>query len=476
MLPVNFECPVEITKAYEDEEGLWIVEGYAATTDFDLQDDVISEEAIKASARDLLENSTVLHNHNTDEAIGRVLASRARKDGLFLKIMVSKTAPEIWQQIREGVLNKFSVRGKVLEARKQWLAEEKRYARVIMKMRLLEVSLVAVPANPKARAIRWYVEKALDEFEKAGGEIAPAKGGTEMGEEKVVEEELLEAGGEPLNGSGESGVTSDERTANGRSLKTRDSALRTASRSEAKGFPAPEALERQWAEHSEKAGLKGKGDLSAAQAGDEVFEAWVAFCKQNGYPYPYPYPYPRPQSGARMKQVVALVDQLLQAEKDEARKKLLQQIRAIAAGAANAYPHPGANSGAKKDEPPAATPPAEGGEVEKAGRKLAGARLVRLKKLLEELKGLIAEVDDAQRNGEDSRAREDGASGTLARIAKALGIEGEKGEVPNLAQAVADLRKRLDDLEGAPAARTSLDEGEEPSGKKDGKSVWKGLL
>ena len=69
----------------------------------------------------------------------------------------------------------------------------------------------------------------------------------------------------------------------------------------------------------------------------EVFKAWVAFCKQNRYPHPYPYPYPKPQAGARMRQIVELVDRLLKDEKDEARKKLLQQIRAIAAGAANAF-------------------------------------------------------------------------------------------------------------------------------------------
>jgi len=101
MLPVNFEYPVEITKAYE-EAGRWIVEGLAATSDFDLQEDIITEEAIRASAKDLLENSTVLHNHDPSEAIGRVLASRARTDGLFLKILISKTAAEIWQQITEG--------------------------------------------------------------------------------------------------------------------------------------------------------------------------------------------------------------------------------------------------------------------------------------------------------------------------------------------------------------------------------------
>ena len=243
---MNFECPVDVTKAYE-EEGRWVVEGYAATSDFDLQDDIISEEAIRASAKDLLENSTVLHNHKPDEAIGRVLASQARKAGLFLKILVSKTAPGIWQQITEGVLNKFSVRGKVLEARKRWIPKLGKHARVILKMRLVEVSLVAVPANPKARAVRWYVEKALDEFEKAGGVIGEPEGGPAMGEDKVMEEELLEADGDP-DGRGE------KKGGEGR---------------EPGGFPSPEALGRQWSEHVEKAGLKGK-------SGDEAFDAWVA--------------------------------------------------------------------------------------------------------------------------------------------------------------------------------------------------------
>ena len=89
MLPVNFEYPVEIAKDYE-EKGRWIVEGYEATSDFDLQEDIITDDAIQASAKDLLENSTVLHNHNANEAIGRVLGSRARKEGLFLKILIWK--------------------------------------------------------------------------------------------------------------------------------------------------------------------------------------------------------------------------------------------------------------------------------------------------------------------------------------------------------------------------------------------------
>lgn len=187
-----------MTKAYE-EKGNWIVEGFAATTDFDLQDDIVSQEAIESSAKDLIENSTVLLNHNPDESMGKVMESRAREGALFLKILVSKTVPEIWQKIKEGVLNKFSIRGKILEAVKKWIPAIQKFARVILKMHLVEVSVVAVPANPRARALRWYIEKALSDYEEGGGEIEKvseeqqlSEGGSEMAEE-MVEEELIEA-------------------------------------------------------------------------------------------------------------------------------------------------------------------------------------------------------------------------------------------------------------------------------------------
>ncbi len=211
MKPIPFVCELELTKAI-DEGGRWIVEGFAATSDFDLQEDVITPEAIEASSKDLLENSTVLLNHDSDQAIGKTLESEAREGGLFLRILVSKTVPEVWQRIKEGVLNKFSVRGRILEARKQWLPELQRFARMILKMHLLEVSLVSVPANPKAKAIGWHVEKALADYEAGGGaieEMPPAgagkglrpQGGTAMEKHgSDAEVVLLEATGEVVGG------------------------------------------------------------------------------------------------------------------------------------------------------------------------------------------------------------------------------------------------------------------------------------
>jgi len=483
MQAIDFECSVDVSKAYE-EEGKWIVEGFAATSDFDMQEDIISQQAIENSAKDLIENSTVLHNHNPNESIGKVEKSKAKKGGLWLKILVSKTAPELWQKIREGVLNKFSVRGKILQAKKQWIAALKKWARVIFKMHLLEVSLVAVPANPKAKALRWYIEKALDAYEEEGGELEEfdetemhdfilVKGGTDMGTENDNDRELLEASGEP----------DPDDIKKGRDGKGGDGTDGGDDRKKAsRGFPPAEKLWDDWMKYCEEQKLDNKSEA-------DVWKAWVEFCKQRGYPSPAPYPKPAPERGTRMRQIVELVDKLLKEEKDEQRKKVLSQIREIARGASYAYPN------ARKDGDPGES--GKEGDMEKAGRKMSTDRLTRLKKLLEELQRIISEVDSTkdQRGNPDDTGTDDSAAQkldtleqTVAKLIKTLGIGDDgrggdtddgkdDGKAPNLVQVIEQLSKRLDAIESVPAGRTSLD-GQEPlAGEKgDGKSIWKGLV
>jgi HK97 family phage prohead protease len=180
---VSFTFPLQVLKAVEAEGEFHIV-GYAATTDFDLQGDVISEEALAGSAADLLKNSTVLLNHDLKSPIGRVTKVHFDRHGLLIDALISKTEPEIIQKIKEGVLNKFSIRGQVLEREKRVVPELGRSVNVIKRMTLVEVSLVSVPANPEARAIGWYVSKALSALDQE------TQGGTPMPEEQVVVEEV----------------------------------------------------------------------------------------------------------------------------------------------------------------------------------------------------------------------------------------------------------------------------------------------
>lgn len=187
---VPFDLPISLLKAVE-EDGEFHIVGYAATTDFDLQGDVITEEALSGSAADLLKNSTVLLNHDLKRPIGRVTKVNFDRHGLLIDALISKTETEIIQKIKEGVLNKFSIRGQVLERERKFMPELDRTVNVIRKMTLVEVSLVSVPANPEARAIGWYVSKALQELDQR------SQGGTPMSEEQVVIEEIRPEAGDP---------------------------------------------------------------------------------------------------------------------------------------------------------------------------------------------------------------------------------------------------------------------------------------
>lgn len=183
----SFTFPVQLLKTV-DANGEFHIVGYAATSDLDLQGDVISEAALQASSLDLLQNSTVLLNHDVTQPIGKVTKVKFDQHGLLIDALISQTEPGIIQKIKEGVLNKFSIRGQVLERQRKFMPKLDRTVNVILRMTLVEVSLVSVPANPEARAIGWYVSKALKELDQK------SQGGIPMPEEQVVVEEMRPEG------------------------------------------------------------------------------------------------------------------------------------------------------------------------------------------------------------------------------------------------------------------------------------------
>lgn len=178
---IPFSFPLEILKQVEEAGDFHIV-GYAATSDFDMQGDIITEEALRASQLDLIKNSTVLLNHDIKIPIGKVIKAEFDQHGLLIDVLISKTEPDIIQKIKEGVLNKFSIRGEVLEREKKYMKEFDRVVNVIKRMTLIEVSLVSVPANPEAKAIGWYISKALLQKEDEATQLSDT-GGLSMSKE-----------------------------------------------------------------------------------------------------------------------------------------------------------------------------------------------------------------------------------------------------------------------------------------------------
>ena len=202
---IEFEFPLCLSEKKE-KDGNFIFEGFAAGNDFDLHNDIISDDALINSIKAFKKEGEFRLNH-TMEVIGKILECRFEKGKIWVKTEVTKKI--IIEKVKSGELNCLSIKGLIICQEKVELLPDLRL-RLIKDLYLEEVSLVKQGANPEAKAIRWYVTKAIkmadankimeekeidlndteNEFEAvtAGEE----ENGTEVKEEVVEKEETKE--------------------------------------------------------------------------------------------------------------------------------------------------------------------------------------------------------------------------------------------------------------------------------------------
>lgn len=149
-----------------------VIKGWASTSDKDRVDDVVTPQALKGASGDLTKKgaSTVFYNHDTSIAIGKVLTSNYKTKGvdgagIFVSVQISKASDveDYWTKIKEGVLNSFSIR---LRPKKVEVVRDEETGRIteyrILKMNLLEVSVVGIPCNEEC-SIEEVLEKSFNE-------------------------------------------------------------------------------------------------------------------------------------------------------------------------------------------------------------------------------------------------------------------------------------------------------------------------
>jgi len=169
MEPVKFEFFTNklefgsLSKGQGKTDEKFYVRGYASTPDLDRQDELITWEALKKVEDHLVKNSTLFFDHNYGKPIGRVVKSKVDEVGLFIEAYISKTQPDIRTLIEEGILNRFSIGGRILEM--EPAPDLGKEAARVLDLELFEVSLVGVPANAEAK-VTDYIRKALKEAGK----------------------------------------------------------------------------------------------------------------------------------------------------------------------------------------------------------------------------------------------------------------------------------------------------------------------
>ena len=144
----------------EDDDGGLDIKGSASTNSLDRAGDMIECDAwTKGGLENFKNNPVILFNHNYDRPIGRAKEIGVTDNGLELTARISKSAGEIKDLIKDGVLGAFSVGFKVKDA--DYISETDGYK--IKDAELFEVSVVSVPCNQNAV---FSVAKSFDTMEE----------------------------------------------------------------------------------------------------------------------------------------------------------------------------------------------------------------------------------------------------------------------------------------------------------------------
>ena len=149
----------------EDDDGSVNIRGLASTNSMDRVGDVINHDAWTKSGglENFEKNPIILFNHDYNKPIGRATSMEVNNDGLELGAKISKSAGEIKDLIKDGVLGAFSVGFRVKDA----VYNEETDGLEIKDAELFEVSVVSVPANQTAMfslAKSFDSEKEYQEF------------------------------------------------------------------------------------------------------------------------------------------------------------------------------------------------------------------------------------------------------------------------------------------------------------------------
>jgi len=159
---VKFEFPLHLS---ERNKEMFILEGFAVANDFDLQNDIISDKALRRAVKDFKENGEFRLRH-TEEKIGKILDVRFTKGKIWIKTIITDSLTI--EKVKSGELNCLSVGGQIngRKVERIFAPDLRILINIIDNVHFEEVSLVPQGAQPQAKAIRWYIKSAVDMAEK----------------------------------------------------------------------------------------------------------------------------------------------------------------------------------------------------------------------------------------------------------------------------------------------------------------------
>jgi HK97 family phage prohead protease/HK97 family phage major capsid protein len=146
-----FTTPFTVTEKdadTESESNTLKISGYASTVDKDRDGDVIESKAWSDpnALKNYLNNPIILAYHDHKQPIGKMINHSIDAKGLHIEAEISKAAGGVYQLVKEGILQTFSVGFMVKDA--EWDKADDVFR--IKEVELFETSIVSIPANASA--------------------------------------------------------------------------------------------------------------------------------------------------------------------------------------------------------------------------------------------------------------------------------------------------------------------------------------
>jgi len=159
---LNFEQGFNVKEFSETEEGNFYIEGSPMTDDLDRQGDIITADAQNKALEEMV-GAPILYNHDKNRHVGTVIEAKMKDNQSWIKGLISKTEKDIIEKIKEGIINSFSIGYIPDKWDKQKIKGKMR--RILTGVKIYEVSLATIPANPAAKVLGWY-QKTLNEIDR----------------------------------------------------------------------------------------------------------------------------------------------------------------------------------------------------------------------------------------------------------------------------------------------------------------------
>lgn len=159
MKKFNFDFDFEIKEAGEQDDGFFYFSGYASTKDLDQHDDIVEPEAFRKSLKERI--PVMLWQHDMHNPIGTFVQLDIDDIGLYVRGRMPMdddlVRGRVIPQIKIGSVRAMSIG--FITKRAEW--DESAGIRIVKEVKLLEISLVTLPANVRAQitALKTYMSR-----------------------------------------------------------------------------------------------------------------------------------------------------------------------------------------------------------------------------------------------------------------------------------------------------------------------------